>query len=270
MKFKSIQAALQVSRKKWITPHYIRIFLTGEDVYRIANTTVGVNNKILIPPKGVDKIYFPEFNDQTMEWVHPPEAVRPIVRTYTHRGINLETNEIWIDFVAHGEEGPASAWATHAAVGDVLGVLMRDGKSELFPLREKYLLVGDATALPVLGAILEHLPATAKAICILEVHDKQDEQILKTDADVEFIWLHNDAPQKGSLLSKLIARIQLPEKSRFAYIAAEYDTVKSIRSYLRQEKNWQRDELYAYAYWKAGVAEDKSSAERHAEKEKTT
>jgi len=270
MKLKTIQAELKVSRKEWITPHYIRIFLTGKNVERIANTTIGVNNKILIPPRGVDKIYFPEFNTETKEWIQPSDEVRPVIRTYTHRGINLETNEIWIDFVAHGEEGPASAWATHAAVGDVLGVLMRDGKTELVPPAEQYLLIGDATAIPVLGAILECLPKSAKAICILEVHDKRDEQVLKAEADVEFIWLHNDAPQQGSLLAKLVERIRLPEGSRFAYIAAEYDTVKAIRSFLRQEKDWQREELYAYAYWKAGVAEDKSSTERRAEKEKVT
>ena len=112
--FKAIQAALTVSRKEYLTPHYIRVYLTGESIPLFSNTTVGINNKILIPPKGVDKIYFQELDEKTNKWKPQPEAIQPVMRTYTHRGIDLEKNEIWIDFVAHGEEGPASAWAINA------------------------------------------------------------------------------------------------------------------------------------------------------------
>ncbi len=138
---KIIQSEFTVSRKEYITPHYIRIYLTGENVPLIENTTIGVNNKVLIPPKGVDKVYFPEFDYEKMEWKPLDDAIRPSVRTYTHRGISFETNEIWIDFVAHGDEGPASAWAIAAKEGDVLGVLMKDGKKELYTPAENYLLV---------------------------------------------------------------------------------------------------------------------------------
>ncbi|QNL51012.1 siderophore-interacting protein [Olivibacter sp. SDN3] len=270
MKAKTIKAELSVKKKEWLTPHYIRVTLTGEDVQLIANTTVGVNNKILIPPKGVDKIYFPEFDYEKGQWIPLPEEVRPIVRTYTHRGIDLDTNEIWIDFVAHGEEGPASAWALHATEGDVLGVLMRDGKAELYPNADWYLLAGDATAIPVLGAILESLPAKARVVCVIEVHGKADEQHLQTVAEVEQVWLHNAEPQKGSVLADFVAGLNLPRESRFAYIAAEFATVKAIRTYLRKQRNWTREELYAYSYWKAGVAEEKSAADRQQEKNAIT
>jgi len=111
---KTIQASLRVSRKVYLTDHYIRVYLTGADVYKIANTTIGVNNKILIPPPGATEVHFPEFDYETMQWKPQPEEIRSIVRTYTHRGIDLTNNEIWIDFVAHGDEGPASGWAIRA------------------------------------------------------------------------------------------------------------------------------------------------------------
>ncbi len=47
--FKTIRKKLTVSRKEYVTPHYIRIYLTGDDMEAFMNTTVGVNNKILIP-----------------------------------------------------------------------------------------------------------------------------------------------------------------------------------------------------------------------------
>ncbi|WP_326983321.1 siderophore-interacting protein [Chryseobacterium sp. MYb264] len=263
--FKTIQVELSVSRKKYITPHYIRVFLTGEQVSMLENTTVGVNNKILIPPKGLNKIYFPEFDYEKMQWIPQPDEIRPIVRTYTHRGIDLEKNEVWIDFVAHGDEGPASAWAINAEKGDVLGILMKDGKTELYGKADHYLLIGDATAIPVISAILEDLPSTAKGTCILEVDSKIDEQNLETLADIEFIWLHNEHPQEGSQLVDTVKKLNLPESSRSGYVAAEFSSVKEIRRYLRKEKHWKQEELYAYSYWKSGVAEDKSAMERHEE-----
>lgn len=264
---KIIQTELSVSRKEYVTPHYIRIYLTGDGVSEIADTTIGVNNKILIPPVGLDKVYFPEFDYDKGQWKPMDDSIRPIVRTYTHRGIDLRRNEIWVDFVAHGDEGPASAWAIGSKPGDVLGVLMKAGKTELFPQANNYLLVGDATALPVLGAILESLPASAKGTCIIEVHGPEDVQKLYTQADIDFIWLHNDAPQEGSLLVDLVKIRSLPQSERFAYVAAEFSTVREIRNYLRKDLGWKREELYAYSYWKIGISEDKSANERRQESE---
>lgn len=264
--FKTIQAELTVSRKTYLTPHYIRIYLTGAQVPAIGNTTIGVNNKILIPPKGLNKIYFPEFDYDSNQWKPQSSETRPIVRTYTHRGIDLDKNEIWIDFAVHGDEGPASAWAIAAKEGDVLGILMKDGKTELYAKANHYILAGDATAIPVLGAILADLPATAKGVCVIEVHGKEDEQLLFSKADIDFIWLHNENPANGSQLAETIKVQKLPEDSRFGYVAAEFSSVKEIRNYLRKEKGWLQSELYAYSYWKAGVAEDKSATIRRNEK----
>lgn len=265
--FKPIQAELKVSRKEYITPHYIRIYLTGENIPLFDNTTVGVNNKILIPPKGLNKVHFPEFDYEKRQWYPLPDEIRPTVRTYTHRGIDLNSNEIWIDFVAHGDEGIASAWAINAKQDDVLGVLMKDGKTELYAKAENYFLVGDATAIPVLGAILEDLPPTVKGTCIIEVHGKEDEQKLQTKASIDFIWLHNEHPQNGSRIAEIVKQQILPDTSRSGYVATEFSSVKEIRHYLRKGKGWKQEELYAYSYWKAGVAEDKSVKDRQKEKE---
>lgn len=263
--FQFIQTEVKVVRKRYITPHYIRIFFTSDDIFRINSATVGVNNKIMIPPAGATKVHFPEFDYENRKWLPLPDDIRPAVRTYTHRGIDLENNEIWIDFVAHGDEGPASKWAINAKEDDIIGLLMRAGKTDLYIKAEQYVLVGDATAIPVLSTILEDLPATAKGICIIEVHGKEDEQYLHTNADIEFIWLHNEHPQRQSDLAETLKKQILPEGSRSAYVAAEFTTVKEIRHYLRKEKGWKKEELYAYSYWKSGQSEDKSTTTRHEE-----
>jgi len=260
--FKTIQAILKVSRKAYITPHYIRIWLTGKDVDAFEEANIGEHNKILIPPEGLNEIHFPQFDVENQKWIHPPEEIRSTVRTYTHRGIDKKNKEIWIDFVAHGTEGPASAWAINAKEGDILGVMMKKSKKPLFPIKDYYLLIGDATAVPVLGAILEQLPVTAKGICIIEVQAKEDEHILKTKADIDYIWLYNIHLDQKSLLPGMVKKIKVPKDNRFAYVAAESAAVKEIRKFLCEKKNFQREEYDAYAYWKSGVSEDKSKEDR--------
>lgn len=262
----NIRAVLEVSRKEYITPHLIRVYLTGDMVYRFDNTTVGINNKIVVPPKGLNEIHFPEMDPETRTWKPMDESVRPSIRTYTHRGIDLEKNEIWVDFVAHGDEGPASAWAIDCKKGDVLGVMMHDRKAELYPEADEYTLVGDATAIPVISAILEDLPSTAKGHCVLEVHGPEDELNIDTKADIQMHWVHNPHPEKGSNLADKVKSLPVPEGNKFAYVACEFDTVKQLRHYFRKELNWSNKELYAYSYWKSGVAEDRSTQDRRQEK----
>lgn|SRR5690606_4837876 len=252
--------------KQYLTPHYIRITLSG-DVSEFQHSTIGDNNKIFIPPMGVEKVHFPVMDAQTKKWVQMDNKVAPWVRTYTHKGVDLEKDELYIDFVNHGDNGPASAWAVNAALGDQLGVAMRTVPKELYPSHANwFLLVGDATAIPVLGAILDSLPVTAKGICVLKVSSVDDIQKLPTKAAIDFQWIIEPDDRKESQLTELVKSIEIPSGSKFGYVACEFSDVKQIRTYLRKELEWSSDELYAYSYWKKGVAEDRSVVDRQAEK----
>lgn len=258
-----------LKERTYITPHYIRITLEGIDTQKFSRTTIGVNNKIFLAPEGCAEVHLPEFDFEKGQWVPMDEAIRPSVRTYTHRGINLDTNELYIDFVAHGDEGPASKWAIQAPIGAQLGVAMGTEASELYPAASRYILVGDGTAIPVLGAILEDLPANVHVQAFIEVETKEDIQTLSTKANASIEWIVNPTPGQNTVLAeKALAYIeeQGEMESKFAYVAAEFSTVKVLRNFLRKEKNWTKDELYAYSYWKFGKAENASEADRRAEK----
>lgn len=255
---KPVREVMTVTDKQTLTPHYIRIYLTGQPdtIANMATMTIGRNNKLLIP---IDKTQLLDLDD----------TANLTKRTYTHRGVDVEKQHIWIDFVAHGEDAPASSWVTHAQVGDQLGVLMQPKNKPLYPAADNFLLVGDATAIPVLGAILENLPDNVTGHCIIEVYGKKDEQDLLTPANMKITWLHNPHPMQGSQLAATVKSLTLPtaEQSRFAYVAGEFSSVKAIRHYLKKEQSWSKDELYAFSYWKAGIAEDKSANDRLAEKD---
>lgn len=259
-----------LKNREYITPHYIRITLGGADVADFKDTTIGVNNKIFIAPEGCDQVHLPEFDFEKGTWKPMEESIKPYVRTYTHRGINLEKNELYIDFVAHGDEGPASNWAINAQIGDSLGVAMGCDPSELYPTADWYMLVGDGTAIPVLGSILETLPTEARVNVVIEVESAEDIQELYTKAQANIEWIINSTSGQNSAVAMRVREIvaqHSDEVSKFGYVATEFDTVKELRNYLRKELKWTKDELYAYSYWKFGKAESASEADRRAEKD---
>lgn len=254
-----------LKERTYLTPHYIRITLESDSVSEYEGATLGVNNKLFIAPSGTDKVYLP--NDPESENI--ASHLKAIRRTYTYKGVNVEKREMYVDFVAHGDEGPASNWAINAPVGAELGVAMKLGDAKpLVPEKDTYFLFGDATAIPVLGAILEELKPTARAYVVIEVFSKEDIQTLKTASEAEFKWLINETPGQGSLLAQEgIKHIDTHGTvESFAYIAAEYESVKDLRNYLRKEKNWSKDQFYAYSYWKFGKAETVSEEERREER----
>jgi len=103
---------LQVSATFQLTPHMIRVTLRGEEIKSIRSGCEGANCKLFLPQatQSLD-----DFANQLVE------GPRPVVRTYTVRYIRPQIGEMDIDFVDHGDTGPASAWARAAKVGSFCG-----------------------------------------------------------------------------------------------------------------------------------------------------
>lgn len=239
---KKIRSVFTVKKKLFITPHLIRVIFNIDEnqTELLANVKSGSNNKIFIPAE---------------------EENVALIRTYTNRKIDLEEKELSIDFVAHGDNGPASAWALKANPGDVLEIGMKESTKPLIPDADFYLMAGDATALPVICAIAEQFPSYVRAKIILEVAGKEDELILCSAADLSVEWLHNPHPEQGSMLAEVVKSVQFPSGvlKEYVYIAAEYTTVHELRTYFKTNLKWDTQALYACSYWRAGQPEGKTS-----------
>lgn len=254
-----MQAILHVQEKILLTPHYIRIILTGKDVGLFAAAGVGDNNKIIVPLDKHRPIELPEFG-RGRGLSAGPNAV---VRTYTLRNLDLEKGSMTIDFVSHGDTGPASAWAIHAEPGDSLGVLMKVKDKALFQPADWYFLAGDHTALPVISAILERIPKHARGKALIKVSGPEDILSLEKPEGIELQWIFGSQPADGSPLVEAFQQLELPaDRSKFIFIAAEHRATSEIQEMLRRRNDLQRHEWQAYSYWKQGQTEDHSAEER--------
>lgn len=256
-----MSSVLTVKEKSYITPHYVRVILEGPEMGIFDKARVGDNNKIVLPVDG--KITLPG------EPLKGGERSKGLIRTYTLRALDLENNLMTVDFVAHGEEGPASRWAINAAPGSQLGVLMKEKNKTLFNPADWYFLIGDHTALPVISVILESLPVDAKGKAILEVYSEADAMELKKPAGVEINWIFNDEPGENVLLPTEFAKELLPHGSKFVFVAAEYQSVRAIQAELSEHQDLERDQWRAFSYWKYGQEEDASANHRREQSRKS-
>lgn len=81
-----------------------------------------------------------------------------------------------IDFVAHGDNGPASRWASHAKPGGFLGFMGPSSPKSVSFEADWYLCVADPSAIPVVAAALEAMPRDAKGVATFEVTSPEDKQ----------------------------------------------------------------------------------------------
>jgi NADPH-dependent ferric siderophore reductase len=120
-----------------------------------------------------------------------------------------------------------------------------------------YLLAGDETALPSIARRLEELPPTARAIVVLEVADATEELALDSRASIDLTWLHRDGAEPGTtdLLERAIRDLELPNGDGFAWVAAEADAVRPLRTHLREERGLPKAWTRITGYWKRGSAD---------------
>lgn len=248
LKPRRISAVLEVHSARRVTPNMIRVTLTGPDLSVIPAHVAGGHCKLMIPEQGQSRFAFEDrfFN-----------GPKPVTRTYTIRHARPEACEIDVDFVAHGDDGPASAWAGRAQPGDVIG-FAGPGMPKLTEFdADFYLIAADMSALPVAAAALEAMPRDAHGIAIFEVTDPEDRQEIDAPPGVSQHWLlHPDPHCPSRRQIEMIETMPWPEGRVRTVIAGETDVIRSLRHFLRQDKGVERARVYASGYWRIGLAED--------------
>ena len=220
---------LEVVAKQQLTPGMVRVVLGGEEL----------NGFTSLSPDDHVKIFITDCNGEISA-----------KRDYTPRHYDAQRNELTLDFVVH-DSGPATQWAKAAAPGDSLQIAGPRGSQVISNQVQRWLLIGDESALPAIARRLEELPATTEASVAVVLGNQQDQQQLARDCQ----WLVsepevNDAQQVQQYLDQLDIT-----PNTFVWLAGESGLVKQVREYLLTTRNHDKRWLKASGYWKKGAAE---------------
>ncbi|MFI4974848.1 MAG: siderophore-interacting protein [Caulobacterales bacterium] len=181
-----------------------------------------------------------------------PAGGRSARRRYTVRAFDRAELAIDIDVVLHGAS-PGSAWARRP-FGRPLEAMGPRGRTVIDPGADWHLFSGDESALPAIFAMAEALPPTAKAVLLLEVDSAAEEQPLRTDAEVEIVWLHRRRPIQAAseaLIHATGAFAPPVGRRGHVYLLGESQTVRAQHRDLI-DRGFQQTEITAEGYWRPG------------------
>lgn len=278
----------RVAGLEYLSPSFVRVTLAHPDLAVFRSDAPDQRVKIILPPSPGAPIDFPGGADWYQQYLRMPDARRPIMRTYTVRAVG--DCAIDVDFVVHGDAGPASRWVSQTAPGDEIMVFgpTHDYAGPVSGYAWKgvddgteVLLAGDETAVPAIAGILDELKPGVHGAAYLEVPTSADVLDVCPPPGVQVHWLPRDGRERyGTKLVEAIrdAEFALPHgdggavdeddddvlwdigdwtgHSPFvAWLAGESGTIKTLRRHLVQDRLIDRKSVAFMGYWKYGRPE---------------
>ncbi len=288
-----------VAHRTQLSPNFLRVTLTGPDLVHFGTAGLDQRIKLILPLPDGSFTDVGQFDETVgmMEWYRRwrelPDETRNPIRTYTIRAVRPEVREIDVDFVLHGTEGPASAWASAAAPGAPLVVIGPDARADETGGLEwnpgdagSVLIAGDETAVPAICTIVESLPAHVTGSVYIEVPTEADALPLAAPEGVAIRWLARGSAAHGLRLSAAVhawgetraaedepaatTGTELADPSEdevlwevpdaavgscYAWLAGEASTITALRRHLVRDLGIDRRSVAFMGYWRRGRAE---------------
>ncbi|BFI95786.1 MAG: siderophore-interacting protein [Rhodanobacter sp.] len=241
---------LDVLRVERITPHMRRVTLGGDELRGFRSASPDDHVKLFFPNRA-GELVLPALGANGPEFADGREPSP--MRDYTPRHHDAARGELVIDFVLHGE-GPAAHWAEQAAPGQRIAAGGPRGSHVIADDFDRYVLVGDETALPAISRWLEEMPTGMYATVLVEIPEFADRQVLFTRANVGIRWFERDTSHAESL-EHALRELPIDGGDCFWWIAAESGRARSMRQGLEQ-RGVPQDWIKATGYWKADAAKD--------------
>jgi NADPH-dependent ferric siderophore reductase len=239
----------------------LRRVVLGGDLTHFPERAGGSHLKLFFRRPGQERLRLPEFvPGRGVVWPEPAE--RPIARTYSVAAFDAQAGTLSIDFALHGDEGPATRWASHARIGDELGVAGPGGPNPMLGPAQRYLLVGDLTALPAIMALAALMPADTVGEVAIEATAPDDVLPFAHPEGVRVRWSYRPPHAPSGLLAH-VRDLSFSAADTFAFLAGENGPVVAIRDHLLGERGFAKRQLYAVPYWRERQTEEEYHQERH-------
>ena len=254
---------LRVASSRRITPRMVRVTFTGDDLGGAALSGPDRQVKLYFPRPGQERPVLPRPDGDVMRWYEAynaiPEDERPWMRSFTVRGHDPERGTLDIDFVVHGDAGPDTRWAQDVRPGTVLGMF---GPSDMFAVPfdlagpDHVVLLGDESALPAVGTLLEALPEDTAATVLVEIADAAEEQNLPEPERVDLRWVHRDGAPHGQRLTEEVRAADLPTERVGVWIGGEAGTVRGLRRHMVGDRGIGKAAIDFTGYWRRKLTQD--------------
>lgn len=243
-----------------ISPHMQRLRFAGTDLRRF--THGGLHMRLLLPPRGRRPVWPSIGADGMLVWPSGEDALT--VRVYTIRAVDAVSGWLDVDFVLHpGQDTPAATFAQNAGMGDIIGIIGPGGGGA--PNARTLLLVGDDTALPAIGRILDHLAPSTRAEALIEVDGPDDRISLPQRDNIDVTWLYRlgrEAGTAGLLPASLRERSHMAlAEGLYVWAGCEFADFRDIRKIVRKEWGLARDRHLVTAYWRRGAQGENGGGE---------
>ena len=234
---------LEVVRVVDLTPRMRRITLGGPELAGFVSLGTDDHVKLFFPQNAAEQATL----ETLVLGAGKDNGPMPAMRDYTPRRYDLDTLELDIDFVLHGD-GPAATWAEQARPGQFLHIGGPRGSMIVPDMFDSYLLIGDETALPAIARRLEGLAANRRALVIVEVENGAEQQKLESPAQVNVIWVLREGGRNNLLTT--VKELQVPSGNLYAWVATESKVSRQIRRVLLDEHGLDEQFVKAVGYWR--------------------
>lgn len=280
-----------LKRRIQVTPSLLRCVFSGDEVLEMKHDAPDQRIKLLFAAEDGSSPAMPVSDGWYQDYLALPKGQRPVMRTYTLRDLRRKEKEVDVEFVLHGETGPASSWAMHASPGAKMQIVAPNAASPedsggyewiYHDGIRQALLIADETAVPAAVGILEQLARLdnpPKVQAFFEVPLASDAQRGEFPfAEIHWLSREHHAPFGAKLLEALRKYVTIPECARVAdqsledksliedaiweraegkhafsaWVAAESGVVKKVRHCLIDDYQLDREVVNFMAYWTLG------------------
>lgn len=232
-----------------LTPHMRRLTIAAEEFSDYAPSGPDEYLGLLLPQDENAALVLPDADQEEnirAAVAAISESSRPDLRWYTLRHHRPAEEEIDIDFVVHGDEGPGTRFANRAMVGSVLGVRECSALYAPLPDVRTRVIFGDESAIPAIARILE-MTGTERTNVFIEIADATEQQQLPGNVT----WVLRDAERPGVRLQQTAENTDFPATIDYAWVCGERGMVQELRRLLVR-RGVPKDRITFSGYWRLG------------------
>lgn len=245
----------EVVRSEYVTPHMVRVTITGPGLEQYEYKGFDQWFRLAIPTSDDTRFdRLPEKIDTRgyLAYLMLPRSTRPVIRNYTVRAFRPAERELDIDFVVHGDAGVAAPWSRSVQPGTPVAFIDQGCGYSPVPA-DRQLLVADETGLPAVAGILRDMPRDSVGDAIIEIPDLADAQETGAPEGMAVHWVVRPSGSRpGVTALDTLRALELPSGSIAAFVVGESGLATGGRRHLVNERGVPKGNVTFCGYYKLG------------------